>query len=131
VPSWSFYPLLVSPRRSPCVPVMIIAFAAALGGLLAWIGWLWRRTTAPIWASLIALVPVGLGAWCVVAMAAALIAEYRVPDTLPTHEQTRQVAMHSARMMRWGMRFWAAALVSTGWLLFVMWRWQPPPRDAR
>lgn len=106
--------------------MMIIAFAAALGGLLAWIGWLWRRTTAPIWASLIALVPVGLGAWCVVAMAAALMAEYRVPETLPTHEQTRQVAMHSARMMRWGMRFWAAAVVSAGWLFFAMVRWEEP-----
>ena len=110
--------------------MMIIAFAAAVGGLLAWIGWLWRRTTAPIWASLIALVPVGLGAWCVVAMAAALMAEYRVPETLPMHVQTRQVAMHSARMMRWGMRFWAAGLVSTGWLLFAMWRWEASPQDT-
>ncbi len=107
---------------------MLIAFAAALGGLLAWIGWLWRRTPAPVWASLIALVPVGLGAWCLVAMAAALISEYRVPETLPTHEQVRQVAMYSGRMMRWGMRFWGAALVSAGWLFFVMVRWEAPPQ---
>jgi hypothetical protein len=111
--------------------MMIVVFAAALGGLTAWIGWLGRRTPAPIWTRLVALVPVGLGAWCLFAMGAALLSAYRVPETLPTVEQVRQVAMYDARMMRWGMRFWAAALVSTGWLLFVMWRWQPPPRDVR
>jgi hypothetical protein len=111
--------------------MMIIVFAAALGGFLAWIRWLWRRTAAPIWASLIALVLVGLGAWCVVAMGAALISEYRVPHTLPTQEQERQVAVHSERMMRWGMRFWGAALVSAGWLFFAMTRWEAPPQRTQ
>lgn len=81
-------------------------------------------------AGLIALVPVVLGGGCLVAMAAALVSEYRVPESLPTQEQVRQVAMYSARMMRWGMRFWAAALVAAGWLLFVMVRWQPSPRTS-
>lgn len=106
---------------------MLIVLAAALGGILVWMGRLWRRTPAPIWAILVALVPVVLGTWCLVAMAAAVVAEYRVPETLPTPEQVRQVAMHSAQTMRWGMRFWGAALVSAGWLFFVMVRWQPPP----
>jgi hypothetical protein len=111
--------------------MMIVAFAAALAGLAAWIGWLWRRTPAPIWTGLVALVPVGLGGWCLFAMASALLSAHRVPETLPTAEQVRQVAMHDAHVMRWGMRFVAAGLVSTGWLFFVMWRWQPPPRDTR
>ena len=107
--------------------MMVVVFAAALGGLLAWIGRLWRRTPAPVWTSLVALVPVGLGAWCLFVMATAFLASTRVPETLAASEQMRQVAMHDARMMRWGLRFWAAALVTAGWLLFVMWRWEPPP----
>jgi hypothetical protein len=113
--------------------MMVVVFAAALAGLMAWIIWLWRRTTAPVWTSLVALVPVGLGAWCVVAMASAFTAAHRVPETLAVPEQERQVAMHEARGYRWGMRFWAAGLVSAGWLLFVMWRWEAgeaPPQDA-
>jgi hypothetical protein len=110
---------------------MIIVFAAALAGLLAWIGWVWRRTTAPIWTSLVTLVPVSLGGWCVVVMAGAFMAAHRVPETLTASEQVRQVAMQDARMMRWGMRFWAAGLVSAGWLLFVMWRWESPPGGTR
>jgi hypothetical protein len=108
--------------------MMVVVFAAALGGLLAWIGWLWRRTPAPIWTGLVALVPVGLGVWCLAVMAAAQISAYRVPETLAAPGQVRQVAMHDARMMRWGMRFWATALVSAGWLLFVMRRWEPPQK---
>ena len=108
--------------------MMIVAFAAALVGLLVWIGRLWRRTPAPIWTGLVALVLVGLGAWCLVAMTAAVIAASRVPETLAVREQVRQVAMQDARMMRWGLRFWAAGLVAAGWLLFVTWRWEAPPR---
>ena len=108
--------------------VLVVAFAAAAVGLLVWVGWLQRRTPAPLWASLVALVPVGLGVGCVVAMAAAVLSAGRVPYTLPTSEQTRQVAMYSARMMRWGMRFWAAAVVSAGWLFLVMVRWEQPPQ---
>ncbi|MDP8998665.1 MAG: hypothetical protein M3O46_00980 [Myxococcota bacterium] len=66
--------------------MMIIVFAAVLAALVAWIGWLRRRTLAPLWASLVALVPVGLAAWCLFGMATALIAEYRVPRTLPASE---------------------------------------------
>jgi hypothetical protein len=58
-------------------------------------------------------------------MAASFLAGYRVPETLPTTVQVRLAAMHSARMMRWGMRFWGAGLVTTGWLLYVSWRWEP------
>jgi hypothetical protein len=104
----------------------IIVFAAALAALVAWIGWLRRRTLAPVWASVIALVPVSLAAWCLVGMATALTAEYRVPRTLPASEQVRQVETHTAHMMRWGMRFWGAGLASAGWMLFVMWRWEKP-----
>jgi hypothetical protein len=111
--------------------IQVVAFAAAAAGLLAWVVRLWRRTQAPLWASLVALVPVGVGVYCVVAMAAAVLSAGRVPDTLPTSEQTHQVAMYSARMMRWGMRFWAAALVSAGWILFSMMRWEPEARDTR
>jgi hypothetical protein len=111
--------------------ILVVAFAAAALGLLTWVGWLRRRTTAPLWAVTVALVPVGLGVGCVVAMGAAVVSAGRVPDTLPTLEQTRQVAMCSARMMRWGMRFWAAALVSAGWLLFAMMRWEPKTGDTR
>ncbi len=111
--------------------MMVILFAAALAGLVTWTGWLWRRTPAPFWAGLVALVPVALGAWCVAAMASAVLAAHRVPVTLPTLEQVRQVAMHDARMMRWGMRFWGSALLSAGWLLFVTWRWEVPSQDAR
>jgi hypothetical protein len=106
--------------------MMIVVFAAALGALLAWIGWLLRRTSAPVWSGLVALVPIGLGVWCLVEMAGALLAEYRVPATLAATDQMRQVAMHDARMMRWGLRFWAAAIASTGWLIFVMYRWAAP-----
>jgi hypothetical protein len=108
--------------------MMIIVFVAALAGLVAWIGWLWRQTPAPIWAGLVALVPIGLGVWCVVAMAGAFVASSRVPDTLAVREQVRLVAVHDAQMYRWGLRFWAAAIVSAGWLLFAQWRWEPPPQ---
>jgi hypothetical protein len=114
--------------------MMVVVFAVVLGGLIAWIGWLWRRTPAPVWTSLVALVPVGLGVWCLVAMAAAFISASRVPETLAVAEQLRQVAMHDARGYRWGMRFWGAALVSAGWLLFVMWRWEAldaPPQGRQ
>jgi hypothetical protein len=111
--------------------MIVVAFAAALGGLMAWIGWIWRRTPAPVWTGVVAMVPVGLAAWCVFAMAKAVIAGYRVPESLPTTEQARQVAMHSARMMRWGLRFWGAALAAAGWLLFVMWRWEAAPTSQR
>jgi hypothetical protein len=113
--------------------MMAVVFVAVLGGLIAWIGWLWRRTRAPVWTSLVALVPVALGAWCVIAMAAAFISAYRVPETLTAVEQVRQVAALDARGYRWGMRFWAAGLASAGWLLFVMWRWEAldaPPQGT-
>lgn len=110
--------------------MMIVVFAAALAGLTVWTVRL-RRPPAPIWTSLVALVPIGLGAWCLVAMATALVAADRVPATLAVREQVRQVAMHDARMMRWGLRFWAAALTATGWLLFVAWRWEAPPDEKR
>jgi hypothetical protein len=100
--------------------MMLPVFAAFLVGLMVW----WRRTPAPVWASVVALLPIGLAAWCVVVMVAELLAEHRVPETLTAMEQVRQVALHSARGMRWGMRFWAAGLVSAGWLLFAMWRWE-------
>jgi len=58
-------------------------------------------------------------------MGSAVLAAHRVPETLAVHEQVRQVATHDARMMRWGLRFWGAALVAAGWLLFVTWRWEP------
>jgi hypothetical protein len=104
---------------------MVIVFAGALVGLVTWLARLWRRSPPPpFWAALVALVPVGLAAWCVYEMAAYVLAEYRVPETLPTTVQVRQAAMYSARMMRWGMRFWAAGLVTTGWLLYVSWRWE-------
>jgi hypothetical protein len=90
---------------------------------MAWVGWLWRRTPAPVWTCLVALVLVGLGAWCVVEMVTAFTSAYRVPATLAAAEQVRLVAMHDARGYRWGMRFWGAGLASAGWLLFVMWRW--------
>jgi hypothetical protein len=109
--------------------MMIVVFVAALVGLVAWMGQLWRRTHPPVWTCLVALVPVGLGAWCVVAMAAALTSANRVPETLSVHEQVRQVAMADARMMRWGMRFWGAGLVAASWLLFVMWRWDASPQS--
>jgi hypothetical protein len=104
--------------------LMCVVFAAAIAGLSAWISWLWRRTPAPIWTGVVALIPVGLGGWCVVAMATAFIAAQRVPDTLPEREQSRQIALHDDHAYRWGMRFWAAGFVSAGWLLFVMWRWE-------
>ena len=110
--------------------MMVIAFAAALVALTAWIRWVWRRTLAPVWASLAALGLVGLGAWCVVEMAASFISAYRVPVILPGPEQMRQVAMYDGLAYRWGMRFWAAGLVSTGWLLFAMWRWEASPQDT-
>jgi hypothetical protein len=106
--------------------MMVVVFAAALAGLLGWLVRLWRRTPAPLWAHLVALVLIGLGAWCLVAMAGALVAGYRVPETLATVVQVREVAMHDATMMRWGMRFWGAALVAAGWLFFVMLRWDAP-----
>jgi hypothetical protein len=115
----------------PIPPMMVIVFAAALGGLMAWIVWLLRRTPAPFWTGFVALVPVGLGVWCAVATASAFISADRVPDSLAVHEQVRQVAMHDARAYRWGMRFWAAGLVSAGWLLFVMWRWAAPSQPTR
>jgi hypothetical protein len=105
--------------------MMIVVFAAALVGLVVWTVRL-QRTPAPIWAGLVALVPVCLGVWCLVTMAGALVASERVSVTLAVDEQVRQVAMHDARTMRWGMRFCAAALVAAGWLLFVMWRWEAP-----
>jgi hypothetical protein len=114
--------------------MMVVVFAAALAGLMAWIVWLWRRTQAPAWTGLLALVPVGLGVWCVVAMASTFLSATRVPETLTAHEQVRQIAVLDARGYRWGMRFWAAGFVSAGWLLFVMWRWEAgekPPRGAR
>jgi hypothetical protein len=104
--------------------MMVVVFAAALGGLLAWMVWLWQRTAAPVWATLVTLLPIGLGAWCIVAMATAFIAGYRVPDTFAVREQVRLVAMHDARAYRWGMRFWAAGLVAAGWLFYVMCRWE-------
>jgi hypothetical protein len=113
---------------------MCVVFAAAIAGLIAWIGWLWRRTPAPFWTGLVALIPVGLGGWCVVAMAAAFIAAQRVPETLSAREQSRQIALHDEHAYRWGLRFWGAGLVSAGWLLFVMWRWEAldqPPRVTR
>jgi hypothetical protein len=109
---------------------MVIVHAVALVGLVTWMARLWRRSPPPpFWAALVAFVTAGLAAWCIFEMAASLLAEYRVPDTLPTTVQVRQAAMHSARMMRWGMRFWAAGLVTTGWLLFVSWRWEPANGD--
>jgi hypothetical protein len=111
--------------------LMVVVFAAALGGFLAWIRWLWRRTVAPVWTSLVALALVGLGAWCVVAMASAFLSSYQVPETLVVPEQERQAAMYDARAYRWGMRFWAAGLMSTGWLLFVTLRWDTDPPDPR
>ncbi len=110
---------------------MVVVFAAALGGLMVWIVWLLRRTPAPLWTSLVALVPIGLGVWCAVAMERAFVSADRVPDSLAVDEQVRQVAMHDTRGYRWGMRFWAAGLVSAGWLLFVMWRWAPPSQSTR
>jgi hypothetical protein len=105
---------------------MAIVYAVALAGLVGWMARLWRRSPPPpSWAALVALVLVGLGAWCIFEMAASLLAEYRVPETLPTPVQVQQAAMHSARMMRWGMRFWAAGLVTTGWLVYVSLRWEP------
>lgn len=106
--------------------VMTIVFAAALAALVTWIGWLRRRTRSPVWAIAVALLTVGLAAWCVFEMAEALIAEYQVPRTLRASDQERQVAMYSTQMMRWGMRFWAAGLSSAGWMLFAMWRWEAP-----
>ena len=105
---------------------MVIVYAVALVGLVAWMVRLWRRSPRPpFWAALVAFVLVGLGAWCIFEMAASQLAEYRVSETLPTTVQVRQAAMHAARMMRWGMRFWAAGLVTTGWLLYVLLRWEP------
>lgn len=123
-------------RSTPPMYLMVVALAAVLGGLLAWMVCLWRRTPAPpVWTGLVALVPVGLGVWCVVAMAAAFISASRVPETLAVREQERQVATHEAQAYRWGARFWAAGLVSAGWLLFVMWRRDaseaPPPPGTR
>jgi hypothetical protein len=109
---------------------MVIVYAVALVGLVAWMARLWRRSPRPpSWAALVAFVLVGLGAWCIFEMAASVLAEHRVSETLPTTVQVRQAAMHSAQVMRWGMRFWAAGLVTTGWLLYVSLRWEPANAD--
>jgi hypothetical protein len=114
--------------------IMVVALAIALFGLMSWVAWLWRRTPAPVWTGLVALVPIGLGVWCTIAMAVAFMAASRVPVTLAAHEQARLVMMHNEHAYRWGMRFWGAGLVSALWLLFVMYRWEcldPPPRGER
>ena len=111
--------------------MIVLAHAGLLVGLLSWVAWLWRRTHAPFWTGLVALVSAGLGAWCIVAMAAAFAEASRVPFTLPEPEQLRQIALHEGQAYRWGLRFWAAGLVSAGWLLFVMWRWDVLDAPAR
>jgi hypothetical protein len=104
--------------------MIVLAHAVILAGLLAWVGWTWTKHRAPFWTGLAALVPIVLGAWCVVSMAAAFSAASHVPVTLTEHEQLRQVALYEGHAYRWGMRFWGAGLISAGWLLFVMWRWE-------
>jgi len=108
----------------------LVAFVAVLGALATLTARLWRRMAAPIWAGLLAMVPVGLGAYCVLRMVEALGSAHGVPNSLPTLEQERLVALHMAQMMRWGLRFAAAALVWTMWLIFGAMRWQPPSRDT-
>ena len=59
--------------------VMVIVYAVALVGLVAWMARLWRRSPRPpSWAALVAFVLVGLGAWCIFEMAASFFAEQRV-----------------------------------------------------
>ena len=109
--------------------LILIPFVAGLVMLMVWISWLWRRTPAPVWAGLLAFAPVGLGALCVARMAGALRSAHAVPVTLPTLDQEQLVAMHMDQMMRGGLRYAAAAFVSTGWLLFVTFRWPAPGDD--
>jgi hypothetical protein len=111
--------------------LMVVVYVGALAGFLTWIRWLWRR--APGWTGVVALVPLALGAWCTVAMAAAFVSAERVPQTLNVREQERQVERCNQHAFRWGMRFWAAGLGTAGWLLFVTWRWDvldAPPKGA-